>query len=122
MKILRQIGIVFGICLIGEAIAKLLPIPFPGSVMSMALVFVLLLSGLLKPKHIQEKSQFLLKNMAFFFIPAGVGLMDHFEVIKESIMQILIICGVSTVITFAATAYTIRAVIALQNRFKKGEA
>ena len=77
MKIILQIGLVLGICLLGEGVSLLLPIPFPGSVLAMIFLFILLLSGLLRPEHIKEKSDFLLKNMAFFFIPAGVGIMEY---------------------------------------------
>ena len=75
MKIILQIGLVLGICLLGEALSLVLPIPFPGSVIAMIFLFLLLLSGRLRPEHIREKSDFLLQNMAFFFIPAGVGIL-----------------------------------------------
>ena len=71
VKLLVQIGIVFGICLVGEGIAAVLPFAFPASVLSMLLLFVLLLCGVLKVEHIREKGDFLLKNMAFFFIPVS---------------------------------------------------
>ena len=44
MKILLQIAAVFGICWVGEGLAKLLPLP--GSVISMILLLILLLTGL----------------------------------------------------------------------------
>ena len=40
VKLLVQIGIVFGICLVGEGIAAVLPFAFPASVLSMLLLFV----------------------------------------------------------------------------------
>lgn len=116
MKLILQIGIVFGVCLIGEGIAALLPIPMPGSVISMVLLLVLLLSGLLKVDHIAQKTDFLLDNMAFFFIPAGVGIMEQFSAVQGYVWQILLICLITTVLTFAASAFTVRAVIALQNK------
>lgn len=79
VKLLVQIGIVFGICLVGEGIAAVLPFAFPASVLSMLLLFVLLLCGVLKVEHIREKGDFLLKNMAFFFIPSGVALLEQVD-------------------------------------------
>ena len=55
MKIILQIGLVLGICLLGEALSLVLPIPFPGSVIAMIFLFLLLLSGRLRPEHIREK-------------------------------------------------------------------
>lgn len=116
MKILTQIGIVLGICFLGEIISSVLPFTFPSSVISMIILFIFLITKILKTEHIKEKSDFLLKNMAFFFIPAGVGIMSNFEFIKNSIFQILIICLITTVLTFASTAFTVKAVLKFQEK------
>ena len=101
-------------CWVGEGLSRLLPLP--GSVISMILLFLLLLTKLVKPAHIAEKSDLLLKNMAFFFIPAGVAIMESLGILWENLIPFLTVCFVTMVITFAATAYTVRLVIWLQNR------
>lgn len=118
MKILLQIGVVLLICLISEAVSLLLPFPFPGSVLAMIVLFILLVTGILKVDHIREKSDFMLKNMAFFFIPAGVGMIEYFDVLKECLLPFLVICVVSTVLTFAVTAGTVALVMKLQRIWK----
>lgn len=107
MKIIVQIGIIFAISWISVIIEALLPIAFPASVISMILMFVLLLSAVLKIEHIKEKSDFLLSNMAFFFIPSGVSIINYFDVLKSSVIQLLLICLITTVLTFIATAFSI---------------
>lgn len=119
MKLLVQIGIVFGICLVGEGIAQILPFPFPASVISMILLLVLLLTKVVKVHYIQQKAEFLLKNMAFFFIPAGVALIEQVDAVKDSALILLFICFVSTFLTFGATALTIKLVLYLQNHTKE---
>lgn len=114
MKILTQIGIVLGVCLVGEGISLLLPFPFPGSVIGMILLFLLLFFGILRPDHIAQKADFLLKNMAFFFIPAGVGILESFEALRGRLLILIGICALTTLLTFAATAFTVRGVMALQ--------
>lgn len=121
VKLLVQIGIVFGICLLGELIAKLLPFVFPSSAISMILLFLLLLSDLLKVEHIREKGDFLLKNMAFFFIPSGVALIEQMDVLKGKILPLLAICLITTILTFMVSAFTIRLVTAWQKRLSKEE-
>ena len=121
VKLLVQIGIVFGICLVGEGIAAILPFAFPASVLSMLLLFVLLLCGVLKVEHIREKGDFLLKNMAFFFIPSGVALLEQVDFLKGKIMILLLICLITMVLTFAATAFTVRLVSRWQKHLKKEE-
>ncbi|MGL5255885.1 MAG: CidA/LrgA family protein [Proteocatella sp.] len=116
MKLLMQFGIVFGICWIGEIIASMLPFTFPSSVISMILLLLMLLSRYLKTDHIKQKSEFLLQNMAFFFIPSGVAIMDRLEFLQGSILKIVAICFITLVLTFAATAYTVMAIMKLQKR------
>ena len=52
--------------------------------------------------------------MAFFFIPAGVGIMEYFDVLRECLLPFLVICVISTVLTFAVTAGTVALVMKLQ--------
>ena len=84
----------------------------------MILMFMLLLLGVLKVSHIKEKSEFLLKNMAFFFIPAGVEIMNNMQYIKGNVFALLFICFITMIITFAVTAYTVIGVMALQNKIR----
>lgn len=56
----------------------------------MILLFLCLFTGVLKIEHIQEKADFLLGNMAFFFVPAGVSIMNYFDVLKHSIVQLVL--------------------------------
>lgn len=119
MKMILQIGVVLGICLLGEGISLLLPIPFPGSVIAMVLLFLLLLSQILHPAHIRQKSDFLLQNMAFFFIPAGVGIMEYAEELLPFLLPLLLICLITTILTFAASALTATLVIHIQQKHSK---
>ena len=116
MKMMYQIGILFGVCLLGQAISVFLPISFPGSVLSMIILFLLLFFRVIKVDHIRQKADFLLKNMSFFFIPAGIGILSSFDLISSSILPLITVIIVTTILTFGATALTVQGVIALQDR------
>ena len=116
MKIIRQIGIIFTVCWLSLVIEKLLPFTFPASVIGMILLFLCLFTGVLKIEHIQEKADFLLGNMAFFFVPAGVSIMNYFDVLKHSIVQLVFI--ISTIITFAVTAWSVKLTLRLMKSRK----
>ena len=116
MKIIRQIGIIFTVCWLSLVIEKLLPFTFPASVIGMILLFLCLFTGVLKIEHIQEKADFLLGNMAFFFVPAGVSIMNYFDVLKHSIVQF--VCIISTIITFAVTAWSVKLTLRLMKSRK----
>jgi holin-like protein len=119
MKIIKQIGIIFSVCWISTVIEQLLPFAFPASVIGMILLFFCLLAGLLKVEHIREKSDFLLSNMAFFFIPAGVNVINYLDVLKANWLPLLAVCILTTVITFAATAFSVRLTLRLLHRRKE---
>lgn len=119
MRMLKQLGILLLICFIGEGIAMVLPISFPGSVISMVLLFVCFLTRWIKPENMYRVTNFLLQEMAIFFIPSGVGIITVFETVKNSAVAILIICIISTLLTFVATAYTVKLVLFLQNLHRK---
>ena len=122
MKIVTQVGIIFSICWISQIIEKLLPFSFPASVIGMILLFILLCVHILKVDRIREKSDFLLENMAFFFIPAGVSIINYFDVLKNWVVQLIVICVVSTVVTFAVTAYSMKLALYLMQKKKSGRA
>lgn len=119
MKIIKQIGIIFTVCWLSQLIAEFLPFDFPASVIGMIFLFTCLFIGILRIEHVQVKSDFLLENMAFFFIPAGVSIINYFDVLKNSVVQLLVICVVSTIVTFAVTAYSVTFTIKLMERRKK---
>lgn len=121
MKILKQFAIIFSVCWISLVIEHYLPFSFPASVIGMLLLFFCLLTGILKIEHVQEKADFLLSNMAFFFVPAGVSIINYFDVLKSSILPLLVICCVSMVITFAVTAFSVTWTIRFLKRHRGGK-
>ena len=122
VKIICQIAIIFTICWISQIVEAVLPFPFPASVIGMVLLLILLLVRALKVDHIREKSDFLLSNMAFFFIPAGVGILENFDALRQSLLPFLLVCVLTTIITFFAAAMTVKGVMALQRKNKGGQA
>ena len=119
MKIIRQIGIIFTVCWLSILVEKALPFSFPASVIGMILLFICLLTGVLKIEHIQEKADFLLKNMAFFFVPAGVSIINYFDVLKSAWLQLVAVCVISTVVTFAVTAWSVKLTVRLLSRLRE---
>ena len=116
MDIIGEIGLIFGVCLAGEGIAALLPVAFPASVISMILLMALLMTGVVKPRHIQRVSGFLLANMAFVFLPACVSVMEHADVILPRLVPVCLICFLTTPLIYLATAWTVQGMMALRRR------
>lgn len=119
MQILLQIGIILGVCLGGEFLSAYLPLPVPANVLGMILLFLLLCLRVVKLRHIDKAGDFFLRNMAFFFIPAGVGIMRYYDLVRAHLLPLLLICFITTVLTFAVTAYAVIAVIRIQEGGKR---
>ena len=115
MKLLLQIGVVCGVYWASKCIEHVLPFAFPASVISLLLLLVLLLVKALKAGHIQNVADFLTGNMGFFFLPATVSIMNYVDTIFEN----FVICVVSMLTTFAATAGTVVLTRRLMRRRKE---
>jgi len=50
-------------------------LPIPGNVVGMVLLFILLMTGIVKLHWVDAGGSWLLKHLSFFFIPISVGLM-----------------------------------------------
>ena len=107
MKFFRESILILSIYFAGEIISKLLNLPVPGNIIGMILLFLLLNSKILKVEKIETLSNFFLDHLAFFFIPASVGLMTSFGALKGSILKIVILCILTTIIVLSATALNV---------------
>ena len=116
MKILLQVALVFGIYWVRQGIEAILPVAFPASVISLLLLLVLLLTGIVKVDHVREKSDFLLGNLGFFFIPVSVSIINYVDLIWQNAAAFLMVCVVSMVLTYGATAWAVHLTRRLMER------
>ncbi len=79
--------------------------------MGMIFLFLFLVTGIIKLEKIEVAAKSLLDNLAFLFIPAGVGLMNSFGIISSYAAQILFIVLITTFIVMSSTALTVQYVI-----------
>lgn len=120
MNIMAEVGLIVGICLAGAAIEAVLPVAFPASVISLILLMALLFTGVIKTRHIQRVSEFLLANMAFFFLPSCSSIMEHFPALVGNLLPVFVICFFTTPLVYLTTAWTVQGLMALRNRRKGG--
>ena len=104
MLIFKELSIIFAIYLLGEGIALILPFDFPGSIIGMFILFLALSLKWLDVEDIKRVSDFLLKHMALFFIPAGVSVMSSFSLIEKEIVPISLTLIFSTLFMLAFIA------------------
>lgn len=74
---------------VGTAITKLLGLPIPSSIISMLLLFVSLTTGIVPGRWVKDACTLLIMVMPLFFIPASMGLMDHFHLLISDSLPLL---------------------------------
>lgn len=108
MKYLRQFAIILVICFAGEVLNRLFNIPIPGNVIGMVILLAALLSGVIKVEAIEDVTEFMLKHLAFFFVPAGIGIISSFDIIKAKLLSMLAVILLSTVVVIVTTGITVQ--------------
>ena len=91
--------------LIGELIVAALGVPFPGPVIGMVLLFIFLLINRGVPEKMGRVGSALLNHLSLLFVPAGVGVMAHFEVLKLDFVPLSVAMFVSTLFGIVVTAW-----------------
>ena len=119
MSVLIQLLIVFAVCLVSEGISAVLPFTLPASVISIILLLLLLAFRLVKPEKLKDVSNFLLDNMALFFIPVVSGMMQYKDVLFANFWAIILICLLTTPLVFFVTGHVVQLTVKLMR--KKGE-
>lgn len=116
MKYLVQIGIIGAICTVAELLYVLLPFPIPASVYGLVLLFLLLMTGIVKLQQIEETADFLLLIMPVLFLEPSVKLMTALPMLKGKAVRLFLLCIVSTCVTIMVTGVTAQALIRRKRR------
>ncbi|UNK18193.1 CidA/LrgA family holin-like protein [Paenibacillus sp. N3/727] len=85
------------ISILMDKLAGLLNLSIPGSILGIALVFILLETKVIRVEWIELGASWLLAELLLFFIPAAVGVMNYFPMLKSDGIQILAVVLLSTV-------------------------
>ena len=110
MNGLRGLALLLVLQAIGEGITRALALPFPGPVVGM----VLLLGALgWEPLRapIAAAAELLLAHLSLLFVPVGVGVVTHLDVVTRYGARLLFVVVVSTWIGMAVTAVVLRGLL-----------
>lgn len=104
---------------VGDLCQQLTGLPVPGPVIGMALLLLaLILRGRL-PDRLDRAATGLLSYLPMLFVPAGVGVMAHFDLIRAQWPAVVAGVVGSSVLAVAATALTMRAVERVREAFRE---
>ena len=94
--------------LAGEVFVMATGVPLPGPVVGMVILFIgLSLRGEIPPR-LERLGQGLLSNLSLLFVPAGVGVMIHAELVGAEIIPIAVSLLVSTLLAIVVTGWVMQ--------------
>ncbi len=103
---IRQVLIIFGCLIAGKFFVEITGAKLPYSIIGLFLLLVLLMTGAVKAKDLKEVGDFFNKNIAFFFVPAGVAVMAYAGLLVSYFWTLLLSTVISIIVVLVATGWT----------------
>lgn len=116
-----QCAIIFLFLALGELIVYITKIPVPSSIIGMLLLTFALSRDIVKPSQIEKVCNSLLKNLGFFFVPAGIGLMKCLGLLREQWFPIVTATVLSTFAVLFVTGHSLQLTRHITSLFKRHE-
>lgn len=88
---------------LGELLSRSLNLILPGNLTGLILLFLSLVTGIVKVEQVEEAVTLLLDNMMALFIPLNVGLITIWPLLKKEGLAIVVSLLAGTVIVMAVT-------------------
>lgn len=110
MNGLRGLALLLVLQATGEALAKAFALPIPGPVVGMVLLLGALRWAPLR-EPIAAAAEFLLAHLSLLFVPVGVGVIIHLDVISQFGVGLVVVIVGSTWIGMAVTGLVLRALL-----------
>ena len=111
MKYINQFLIILLISFLGEILKCLLPLPIPASIYGMIILFLGLMTKVIKLESVKETGKFLIEIMPIMFIPSGVGLMTTWGRLQPILLPVSIITAVTIITVMVATGWVSQIII-----------
>ena len=103
MQYVFQLLVILGASFLGEVLNLLLPLPIPASVYGLLLLFIALMTGIVKLENVEKTGSFLIGTMSVYFIAPSVSLMTVIAQYVDSLLAVLLICCISTLFVMVVT-------------------
>ncbi len=100
-----QCAVLLAFLALGELTVWLTGVPVPSSIIGMLFLAASLKAGWVRLESVDKVADFLVRNLGFFFVPAGVGVMRCFGIIRDQWIPIVGATIISTFIIIAVTGW-----------------
>ena len=117
MKIIIQLLLFLIIAVVSNYAVTLFPFPFAASILAIIILFVLLVTKIVKVAHIEKVATFFLNHISLLFIAPVVDIVNHYSYFGSVvIIKFIVAASVATIFTFLATAYSVKLTLYLINK------
>ena len=103
MNFLEQFAILIACLFVGSILNAIIPLPIPETIYGMAILFLLFVVKAIKTSDVKRASETILENMAFLFVPVGVGIIENFDLFKKNFLALFFITLITATVAMAVT-------------------
>ena len=107
MQMLQGLAILLTLQSLGEALSRLLHLPYPGPVIGMVLLLIALHWPAVQVR-VRSVADFLLAHLSLLFVPVGVGVITQLDVLAHYGLRLAVVLVLSTWIGMAVSALVLR--------------
>ncbi len=87
----KGITLIFVFLFLGEFIAEVTPLPIPGNIIGMILLFISLVFNFIKLEEIAPAGDLLLEHLILYFIPVSIGIISYKELLRDEFVSFSVI-------------------------------
>lgn len=106
-RIVGQSALLAALWFAADFAARHLDLPVPGSVIGLAALLVLLLTGGVAPRWVKAGADWLLSDMLLFFVPAAVAVVQYGGLFKSDGWRLALVVVGGTLMVMVAVAFTV---------------
>lgn len=111
MRFVFQFLIIMVFAFLGELLHHFIPLPIPASIYGIVLLFFALETKILKVSDIKETSSFLIAIMPLMFLPPAVGVIESWNLLRESWVPYVVVTLISTVVVMGVSGRVTQGII-----------
>ena len=104
---LRGLALLLLLQIAGEGLTRVLSLPFPGPVVGLVLLLIALHWAWIR-EPVAAIAEMLLAHLSLLFVPVGVGVITHLQLVSQFGWKLLLVIVLSTWIGLAVTALALR--------------
>lgn len=104
LRLFAEVALLGAVYVCGEAIVRWTRLPLPGSVVGMGVMLLLLVTGVVPVRWVENAAGLLLKGFTLLFLPDLIGLRGVWPAVRSHAVPLLAVAVLSTVMVLLASA------------------